>query len=151
VLAAQHLLRLAGVDLPTELVEAALEIIDDRLAGLPPLDEDGKVLDTAPQRIAEGAILLQPAAALEQLLRARLVLPEVRRADAFFYLLELFVRAGGVKDSSAGRRRGAPDPRTCEAGRRIRWPCRIYFIGSIGAPATSREAPRWSARAITRR
>ena len=37
-------------------------------------------------------------------------------------LRELVGGAGGVKDGSAGRRRGAPDPGTCEAVRRVARP-----------------------------
>jgi hypothetical protein len=64
VLAAEHLLRLGGVDSALELVEAALEIGIDRLAGGGPLEEDAEVVGTAPQRLAQGEIALDaPAAA----------------------------------------------------------------------------------------
>ena len=47
VLAAEHLLGLAGVDLAAELVERAAEIVGDRLPRFRPLDEDGEIVDAA--------------------------------------------------------------------------------------------------------
>jgi hypothetical protein len=117
VLAAEHLLGLAGVDLGGEVVERTPQIVGHRLAGLGPFGEHGKILEPLAQRFAEIAILLETAPPLQQLLRRRLVLPEVRGTDALLDVLQL---AGGmccVKDSSAGRRRGAPNPDTCEAVR----------------------------------
>ena len=125
VLAAEHLLGFTGVDLRGEIVEGAAEIVGNRLPGLGPFGENGEIFEALAQRLAEVAILFEAAAALQQLLRRGLVLPEVRRRDALFDGLQL---AGGmccVKGSSAGRRRGAPDPDTCEAvrptGMRANW------------------------------
>jgi hypothetical protein len=117
VLAAEHLLGLAGVDLRGEIVEGAAEVIGDRLPGLGPLDENGEVFQPLAQRLAEVVVLFEPAAALQQFLRRSLVLPEVRRRNAFFDGLQLAGGMCGVKGSSAGRRRDAPDPDTCEAVR----------------------------------
>ena len=47
VLAAEHLLGLAGVDLTAELVERAREFVDHRLPGFDPLDQDGEVVEPA--------------------------------------------------------------------------------------------------------
>ena len=123
VLAAEHLLGLAGVDHGRELVEPAGEIVQHRLPAFGPFDEDGEILGAALQRVAQVAILFEPAAALQQFLRARLVLPEVR------------MRRRAVLCSRARRRdwaaskiapqigwRGARDPDTCEAVRRVEWP-----------------------------
>jgi hypothetical protein len=77
VLAAEHLLGLAGVYFLREIVEAPGEILGDRLTRLRPFDEHAEILGTAPQRIAEGLIVLEPAAPLQQLLRCRLILPEI--------------------------------------------------------------------------
>jgi hypothetical protein len=120
VLAAQHLLRLTGVHLGRQLVERPAQFLGHQLARFRPLDEHLQIVAAAAQRLAEPEVLLEPAAALQQLLGAGLVLPEIRRRDTIFYFGEFLFRAGGVKDSSAGRRRGAPGPRTCEAGRRFR-------------------------------
>ena len=76
-----------------------------------------EVLEPLAQRFAEIAILFEAAPALQQLLRRRLVLPEVRGTDALFDGLQLVGGMCCVKGSSAGRRRGAPDPDTCEAVR----------------------------------
>ncbi len=119
VLAAEHLLGLAGVDLRRQVVERAGEVVGDRLPCLGPFDQDGEILGAAPQRIAEIAILLEAPAALQQLLRRRLVLPEVRIGDARLDCREFFGGLGGVKDSSAGRWRGAPDRHACEAVRPV--------------------------------
>ena len=102
VLAAEHLLGLASVDLCREVVERAAEILSNRLSGFGPFDEDRQVVDLALQRFAERAVVLQTPAALEQLLCCSLVLPEVRGSNAFFDLGEFVGGSCGVKDSSAG-------------------------------------------------
>jgi hypothetical protein len=107
VLATEHLLGLAGIDLLGELVERARKIVDHRFAGLDPFGEDGKVVDPPLQRLAEIEILLEPSAALQQLLRRLLILPEVRLTDSCFYACEFVCGAGGVKDSSASPSRAA--------------------------------------------
>jgi hypothetical protein len=138
VFAAQHLLGLAGIDERGEIVQAGREIVRDGLPGLRPFEQHRQVLDTASQRLAEVAILFEPAPALLRLLRGGLVLPEVGGADPLFYLGEFFRVAGGVKDSSADRRRVAPGPRICEAVRRsVAGPSCRYSI----ACGAMREAP----------
>jgi hypothetical protein len=122
VLAAEHLLGLAAFDGRGQLVQAANEVVEDRLARFEPLDQHREILAAPLEGPAQVAILLEAAAPLQQLLRPGLVLPEVRLGDALLYLCEFFCVAGDVKDSSAGRRRGAPDPDTCEAARRAEWP-----------------------------
>jgi len=84
VLATEHLLGLAGIDLGREIVEGAAEVVAHRLASLDPLDEHAEVVELALQRVAELHVLLEPAAALQDLLRVRLILPEIRGGDAFF-------------------------------------------------------------------
>jgi hypothetical protein len=118
VLAAQHLLGLAGVDLYRQLVKRASEVVSDRFAGLGPFDQHVEVVEPALQGIAQLHVLLEAAPALQQLLCVRLILPEVGSGDAFFYFGKLDGGTGDVKDSSAGRRRVAPDPRTYGADRR---------------------------------
>jgi hypothetical protein len=121
VLAAEHLLGFAGVNLQGQLVESPTEIGRDGLSGFGPFDQHLQVVELPLQRIAQLDVLLEAAAALLDFLRVRLVLPEVRSADEFFYLGEFNRGASGVKDSSAGRWRGAPNPRTCEAVRPGAW------------------------------
>jgi hypothetical protein len=121
VLAAEHLLGLARFDFGEELVETARQIVGDRLPGLRPFDQDGEVVHPAAERVAQVAILLEPPAALEQLLGVLLILPEVRVGNAQLYPGELVGGAGRVKDSSADRMRVWRDPDTGGAARRVEW------------------------------
>jgi hypothetical protein len=105
VLAAEHLLDLAGLDLGRQRVEAPLDVALDLLALLEPFHEHGEIVGPAAQRLDERKVVLEPAAALEDLLRLRLILPEIRRRDLQLEALELFAGSRGLKDSSAGRRR----------------------------------------------
>jgi len=104
VLAAEHLLDLAGLHFLVERVERLRELRVDGLPGLRPLDEDAQVVALLLQRRDEIAILLEPAAALQDFLRLGLVLPEVGRGGFGFELGQFLFGAGGLKDSSADRR-----------------------------------------------
>jgi hypothetical protein len=84
VLAAQHLLRFAFVHLGGEFVQAAGEVFDDGFARSGPLHEHGEIFDAALERVTEIEVVLEPAAALEQLLRRLLVFPEVGFRYALF-------------------------------------------------------------------
>jgi hypothetical protein len=127
VLAAEHLLGLAGVHFLCQLVEPPREIIRHGLPLLRPLDENVQILGAAAQRVAQRLILFEAAATLEQLLRGGLILPEIRVGDALFDPRQFVGGAGGVKDSSAGRTRGASGPRICGAVPRSEWSyqCRL--------------------------
>jgi hypothetical protein len=105
VLAAEHLLDLAGVDLHLEAVQRLGELGVDRLARLRPLDEDGEVVALLAERQPELAILLQPAAALQDFLRFGLVFPEIRGGGAGFETGQFLVWASSLKDSSADPQR----------------------------------------------
>jgi hypothetical protein len=130
VLAAEHLLRLARLDLSTELVERARQIVENRLAGLHPFDEHGEILDAPLQRVAQIAVVFQSSSPLEEFLRGGLVLPEVGIADALLYAGELVCGARGVKDSSADRTRAWRDPDTGGAVRRVGWRAWLRACGS---------------------
>jgi hypothetical protein len=82
VLAAEHLLRLAGLDLLVEGVERLRRLGIDRLARFRPLDEHGEIVALLLQRLGEIAILFEPAAALQDLLRFGLIFPEIGRGGA---------------------------------------------------------------------
>jgi hypothetical protein len=105
VLAAQHLLDLAGLYFLIESFEGLRELGVDRLAGLGPLDEHGEIVASLLERQHQIAILLEPAAALQDLLRFGLVLPEIGRGGARLEAGQLFVGAGDFKDSSADLKR----------------------------------------------
>jgi hypothetical protein len=139
VLAAEHLLGLARVDFPGEVVQALGEIVDDRFSRLRPFDQDAEIVGAPTQRVAQVLIVLEPAAALQQLLGGRLVLPEVRSRDAVFDAGELFGGAGGVKDGSAGRMPAWRDPDTGEAARRVGGSYLIDSTADDGWPERQRE------------
>jgi hypothetical protein len=103
VLAAEHLLDLAGFDLALELVEAGGELGFDGFALLQPVGEDREILDAAAQRPDQVHVLFEPAAALHHPLRLGLVLPEVGLADPGFDAGQFFRGACGVKDNSASQ------------------------------------------------
>jgi hypothetical protein len=104
VFAAEHLLDLAGLDLARERLQPLRELGQRTLIPLlGPLDEHRQIIASAAQRGGELAVLFEPPPPLEQLLRLRLVLPEIRLRDARFNLRQLVFRSGRVKDSSADR------------------------------------------------
>ena len=103
VLAAEHLLDLAGLHFLIERLERLRELGVDRLAGLRPFDQHGQVVALLLERQHQIAILLEPAPALQDLLRFGLVLPEIGRGGARLEAGQFFVGAGGFKDSSADR------------------------------------------------
>jgi hypothetical protein len=119
VFATEHLLGFAGVDFLREVVQPSREIVGNGLAGLGPLHQYGEIVRTAAERVAELLVVLEAAPALQELLRGGLVLPEVRVGDAFFYLREFVGGTGGVKDDSADRMRGGPNPDTGGAARLV--------------------------------
>jgi hypothetical protein len=105
VLAAEHLLDLAGLHFLIERVERGRELGVDRLPRRRPFDEHGEVVVLFLERENEIAILLEPAAALLDLLRFGRLLPEIGRGGAYVEAGQLFFRTGGLKDSSADRQR----------------------------------------------
>jgi hypothetical protein len=112
VLAAEHLLDLAGLDLLVERLERVDELAVDRLAGFGPLHEHGEVVALLAQRDDELAILLEPSAALQDLLRFGLVLPEIWRGGARLEAGQFLFGPRGLKDSSGGRPRAGSDRRS---------------------------------------
>ena len=107
VLAAKHLLGLGGVDLLLKLVEAALEIGADVLAGVRPFDQHAEIVGAPPQRLPQRLVVFQAPAALHHLLRVGLVVPEVGFADALLDARRALRRGGRPQRclrSSAARR-----------------------------------------------
>jgi hypothetical protein len=91
VLAAQHLLDLAGLDLLRERVEGLRELGIHGLARLRPLDQHREVVALFRERHDQVAVLFQAAAALQYFLRLGLVLPEIRRRRARLEARQLFI------------------------------------------------------------
>jgi hypothetical protein len=105
VLAAEHLLDLAGLDFLVELVERFAELGIDRLAGARPLEEHAQIVAALAQRHHQIAILFDAPAALQDLLRFGLIFPEFRGGGAGLEAGQFFIETGGFKDSSADRQR----------------------------------------------
>jgi hypothetical protein len=105
VLAAEHLLDLAGLNLLIEEIERLREFGVHRLAGRRPLDENGQIVTLLPQGGAQLEILLEPPAALQDLLRLGLIFPEIGRGGARLQAVQFVRGTGGFKDSSADPQR----------------------------------------------
>jgi hypothetical protein len=84
VLAAEHLVRLRGVDLRLKIIEATCQIDSDIFAGIGPLDEHSEIIGAALQRSFERLLIFEPSAPLHDFLRFGLVAPEARLAGSFF-------------------------------------------------------------------
>jgi hypothetical protein len=104
VLAREHLLRLGGVDLVFEFVQAAFEIGGHGFPAGRPFEQHAEVADAAAEGVAQLDVFTQAAAALQGFLGFRLVLPEIGRGDAGFERGEFVGRGSPVKDSSGDRR-----------------------------------------------
>jgi hypothetical protein len=103
VLAAEHLLDLAGLHFLIERFERLPELGVDRLTRVRPFDQHREVVALLPERQHEIAILLDPAAPLQDLLRFGLVLPEIRSGGTRLEARQFLVRPSGLKDGSADR------------------------------------------------
>src|ERR1700682_1428193 len=90
VLAAEHLLDLAGLHFLIERLQRLREFGVDRFAGLGPLDEPREVVALLPERHDELAILLEPSPALQNLLRFGLIVPEIWRGGPRFEAGQFF-------------------------------------------------------------
>ena len=97
VLAAEHLLDLAGLHFLIERVERLGELGVDRLARLRPFDQHGEIVALLLERHDEIAILLEPPAALQHLLRFGLIFPEIGRGGARLEAGQLFVGRAASK------------------------------------------------------
>jgi hypothetical protein len=77
VLAAEHLLDLAGLDETTELLDAGTELRCDILPLTRPVDEDAKIVCFGFEGGDQLDLLLDSTPALEDFLRLDLVVPEI--------------------------------------------------------------------------
>jgi len=105
VLAAEHFLDLARLHFQVEAFERLRELGVDRFARLRPFEKDREVVALFLEGQDEIAILLEPAAALQDFLRFGLIFPEVWRGGARLEAVQFFVGAGDLKDSSADPQR----------------------------------------------
>ena len=114
------------------------------------------------QRVDQLDFLLEPAAALQRLLRFGLVVPEIGLGDQPFEAVQLVARARGLKDSSAARRTAWRDPGSVGRVRRARVPLlspcarrtmqvrplrRVYATAPYVVPCVSRPAASVTAHA----
>jgi hypothetical protein len=105
VLAAEHLLDLAGLHLLVERIQRLGEFGVDRLARVGPFDEHGEIVGLLAERLDELAILLEAPPPLQDLLGFSLIFPEIGRGGARLEAGQFLFGAGGFKDSSADRQR----------------------------------------------
>jgi hypothetical protein len=101
VLAAEHLVRLRGIDLRLEVVEATCKIGRDVFAGVGPFDQYAEIIGAALQRPLQRLFVFESPPPLHDSLRFGLVVPETGLARPLFYIGKLFVQASGFKDASA--------------------------------------------------
>jgi len=82
VLAAEHLLDLAGLNFLVERIERLAQLGVHRLAGFGPFDQHGQIVAPFLERPNQLELLLETAAALQHFLGFGLVLPEIGRGGA---------------------------------------------------------------------
>jgi hypothetical protein len=148
-LAGEHRPNLACLQIAIELLDALLEIPGDILALLGPVDQHREIVDVAAKPRRQRFVVFDAAAALEDLLRARLVLPEIRLRRLVLDLRQLALQASFVKAPSAARWRERRDRRIGGLVHRASW-CGMPFIVYLRAhwralrrdkaPRTQREA-----------
>jgi hypothetical protein len=105
VLAAEHLLDLAGLDLLIQRLERLRELGVDRLTRFRPLHQNGEILALPLERAHQIAILFKSSPALQDPLGLGLIVPEIRRRSSSFEAAQFFVGFRPLKDNSADRRR----------------------------------------------
>jgi hypothetical protein len=117
-LAREHRADLGRLDVALVDVDAGLQIAQHVLALPRPIEEDRQVVGLLAQRLGQRAVVLDLAAALQDLLRVGLVLPEIRRRDGRLDLGQLALQPRFVKAPSADQRRGTTGRRSCGRVRR---------------------------------
>jgi hypothetical protein len=93
VLAAEHLLDLAGLHFLIERLDPGEELLVHRLAGGRPFEQHREVVGLFLEREDQVAVLLEPAAALLDFLRFGLVLPEIGERGARVEAGQFFFRS----------------------------------------------------------
>src|SRR5262249_4768956 len=88
------------------------------LASFGPFNEHGQIVALLSQRFDQIAILFKTPATLQDSLGLGLIFPEVWRSGARFQSGKFFLRAGSLKDSSAGRQLACSSLRSGASTRR---------------------------------
>jgi hypothetical protein len=140
VLAAEHLLDLAGLHLLVERVERLRELRVDGFARLRPLDQDAEVVALLLQRLNEIAILFETPAALQDFLRRGRVVPEVRRCGFRFELIQFLVGTSGFKDNSADQTLFWSDPGNGASARQLSAWVGLYQSSVVSLQSSVRSA-----------
>jgi len=104
VLAAEHLLDLAGVHHGLEAVERPGQVGLDRFPLLGPFNEHLQIIALLPQGITEVDVFADALSPAQGGLCVGGLVPEIGSGDAGFESAQFFVETGPVKDSSAGQR-----------------------------------------------
>jgi hypothetical protein len=104
-LAREHRADLARLHVALERLQPFSQVGFDVLALPRPVDQDGQVVGLAAQRRRQRAIVFEAPAALQQLLRRSLVLPEVRSGDLRLDVLDLARQPRVVKGPSGDEER----------------------------------------------
>jgi hypothetical protein len=110
MLAAEHLLDLAGLDDTSEVFDAGSELRRDIFPLAGPLDEDAKIVCFGFEGGDQLDLFLDSTPALEDFLCLDLVVPEIGSRRAGFYLCELVTRPSRLKDNSGDPRRALRGP-----------------------------------------
>jgi hypothetical protein len=105
-LARQHRADFGSLDVTSVALESSLEVGNDVLALLGPIEQHMKIVRLFAKRLGDGPVVFEPAAALLSFLCVRGVLPEVGRGDRGFDFGQFALKAGFVKAPSEGRSRG---------------------------------------------
>ena len=117
VLATEHFLDFASVHLGLEIVETGSEIIGHIFALVRPLDQHRQIVAACAQQFREIEIVLKPTAALQDLLRGRLIVPKIWSRRPLLELANFSLDASRVKDSSEDPLPASRGPDTDESVR----------------------------------
>jgi hypothetical protein len=101
-LAGEHRPDLGGLDVAFVGFKRLAEVGFDVLALTSPVDEDGEVVGLPAERPGQGPLVFEPPSALQDLLRGRLILPEVARGDLFLDFGQVALETSFVKAPSGG-------------------------------------------------
>src|SRR5262249_23785147 len=118
VLATEHFLDFGSLHFLVERVERLSELGINLLASFGPFNEHGQIVALLSQRFDQIAILFKTPATLQDSLGLGLIFPEVWRSGARFQSGKFFLRAGSLKDSSAGRQLACSSLRSGASTRR---------------------------------